>query len=59
MIKTKKPKKIGDKVDVTIKRFGKNLEITGTVKEVRNSFGNTEYLITNGEVGEFYTRNVR
>ncbi len=52
------PRKIGDKVHVTVKRFGRNLEIDGKVKGVRNSFGNTEYLIGEGKVGDFYARNV-
>lgn len=55
----KKTRKIGEKVHVTLRRFGKDLEIDGTVKDVRSSFGNTEYLIGDGKVGEFYARNVR
>lgn len=58
MTKTKK-KKIGDKVHVTLRRFGKALEVDGMIKSVRNSYGNTEYLITGGTVGEFYARNVK
>ncbi len=58
----KKLHKIGSKVHVTVKRFGKNLEIDGVIKDIRpvgKSFGNTDYLITGGKVGDFYARNVK
>jgi multidrug resistance efflux pump len=52
-----KPKvKIGDKIIIPLKNYRQVVKITGVVKEIRSSYGNEEYLLTNTTTSEFWTR---
>lgn len=49
-------KKKGDKIKVLLKRNGKEFEVEGVVKDMRSSFGKTDYLVSDGTLKDFWTR---
>jgi len=52
-----KPKiKVDDKITISLKNYRQVVNITGVVKEIRSSYGNEEYLLTNTTTSEFWTR---
>ncbi len=49
-------KKIGDTIKIKLKRNGKVMQVEGIVKEVRSNWGTTDYLVCEGKMGDFWTR---
>lgn len=52
--------KIGDIIECYLMQMsGKKKLVKGTVKDIRQEFGRTSYVITEGIVEDFSTRNIK
>lgn len=58
--KKQKAKKVGDKVVILMRKPGSRntFIIKGKIKEIRDAYGFSDYLITEGVASDFYTRNI-
>ena len=49
---------VGDKVQLTTKRYSKIIPIVGIIKEKRSKYNRTEYLVGDAKVEDIWVRTV-
>lgn len=50
--------KIGDKVKVDVRRYKQLIEVSGVVKDIKNTYGRNEYLLTDTSTKDFWVRTI-